>query len=290
MALYLQTNSDGYGTEGIGAVVQYQLLLYAICKKIGVNFYSSPFKNIAHSSYNNFDTKSWSEQFTKFFNFSTDKIIENQIFFSKIDNEFLSFVEENKNNSEDILIYIEPKSILDYGQSIIDEIYERKYLIELKNNFIFDQKYFSNQFLNISFHIRNINPEDNSLQDFRELYNKNNHNYINVIQQLKDVCKNERVNLHIHSQGNQEDFNELLQYQEKNFEIILHLNENPVSDIYHMSHADLLIMAYSAFSWSAHLLNYNVTIARDHFCHSTYPNTVKLDYNYSFDVNKLKIE
>ena len=50
MGLYLQTNSDGEKSpgyinsgrkEGIGAIAQYQLLLYAICKKLGVNFYNS---------------------------------------------------------------------------------------------------------------------------------------------------------------------------------------------------------------------------------------------------------
>jgi hypothetical protein len=299
MAIYLHTNSDGSKSEGainsgmkegIGAIAKYQLMLYAICKKFNLQFYNSGFVNIGHSTYTDFDEESWSDQFTRFFNFSTNKVIEKQIFFSDINQEFLTFIEENKNSLDDILIYIEPESILRYGQSIINEIYQNKYLIDLKHNFIFDKSYFSTDCLNISFHIRNINPEDNSLQDFRELYNKDNSNYINLIQQLKKVCLNEKVNLHIHSQGNQEDFEELLNYKEDNFEIILHLNDNPISDIYHMSHADLLIMAYSAFSWIAHLLNYNVTILRDSFCHSTYSNTLKLDRNYFFNTNRLKIK
>ena len=298
MSLYLETNSDGEKStgyinsgrkEGIGAIAQYQLMLYAICKKLDINFYNSGFKNIGHSTYTNFDEKSWADQFTKFFNFSTNVRIENKIVFSDINEEFFSFVKEHKNDSEDLLVYVDPESVLRYGQSIIGEIHEKRYLINLKNNFVFNQKYFDSDILNICFHIRNINPEDNSLQDFRELYNKNNSNYIFVIEQLKKVCKDEKVKLHIHSQGNFEDFEEFLSYKKDTFEIILHLNDNPISDIYHMSHADLLIMANSSFSWISHLLNYNISLVRDNFWHSIYPNTLKLDKNYSFDDKKLKI-
>lgn len=298
MAIYLQTNSDGEKSpgyinsgrrEGIGAIAQYQLLLYAICKKLKVNFYNPGFKNIGHSSYTNYNQTEWDDCFTKFFNFSSNLNIENIIHFSKVNEELFSFIKQNKNTSSKILIYIEPESVLQYGQSIINEIYEKKYLIDFKNNLYFNEKYFSNDYLNISFHIRNINSEDNSLQDFRELYDKNNSNYINVIQQLKKVC-NENVKLHIHSQGDQKDFEELLDYQHEKFEIELHINDHPISDIYHMSHADLLIMANSSFSWVSHLMNYNVTLVRDNFWHSTYPNTIKLDKNYSFITKKLQIK
>jgi len=289
MGLYLQTNSDGGKSpgylnsgrkEGIGAIAQYQILLYAICKKLGVNFYNSGFKNIGHSSYTDYDEDDWSDSFTQFFNFSSDFDIEEKIHFSKIDEDLFSFIQENKNTSSKILIYIDPESVLDYGQLIINEIYEKKYLIDLKNRLNFNDTYFSNNVLNISFHIRNINLEDNCFQNFRELYNKNNFNYINIIEQLKKVC-DEEVKLHIHSQGEQKDFEELLNYQQKKFEIELHINDHPISDIYHMSHADLLIMANSSFSWISHLMNYNITLVRDNFWHSTYPNTIKLDKDYS---------
>jgi hypothetical protein len=299
MPLYLQTNSDGEKSqgyinsglkEGIGAIAQYQILLYAICKKFNIKFYNSGFKNIGHSSYTNFDEEEWSNSFTKFFNFSTNKNIDDKIFFSKIDNQLFNFIEKNKNANHSILIKLDSESVLEYGQSIIQEIYKEKYLIGIKNNFIFNHRYFENDYLNLSFHIRNINSEDTSFQDFRELYSKDNTKYISIIKQLKNICVNEKVKLHIHSQGNEEDFFEFLNYQEKDFEIVLHLNDHPTSDIYHMSHSDLLVMANSSFSWIAHLMNYNVTLVRDNFWHSTYPNILKLDSNYSFDTSKLSIK
>lgn len=298
--IYLETNSDGSKSpgylnsgknEGIGAVAQYQLLLYAICKKFDLKFYNSGFRNIGHSSYTNSTIEEWSNSFTKFFNFSTNKVIENRISFLKIDEKFLSFIEENKDNSEDILIYIEPNKILEYGQSIINEIYENRYLRDLKNNLITDTKYFDSNFLNISFHIRNINSEDVSFDSSREYYDKEQiFKYSNLIKELEEVCMNQLTTIHIHSQGNQKDFIDLLNLQKENFKIVLHLNDNPINDIYHMSNADLLIMANSSFSWISHLLNYNVSLVRDNFWHSLYPNTLKLDENYSFNVNKLRVK
>lgn len=298
--IYLETNSDGEKSlgcinsgkiEGIGAIAQYQLLLYAICKKFNLGFYNTGFKNVGHSSYRNISIEEWSNSFTKFFNFSTDKIIENRISFLKIDEEFFSFIEENKDSPEDILIYIDSEGVLEYGQSIINEIYEEKYLIDLKNNFIPNTKYFDSESLNISFHIRNINSEDISFYSFREYYDKEQiFKYSNPIKNIEEICKGHSTVLHIHSQGNQEDFIELLENQKENFKIVLHLNDNPINDIYHMSHADLLIMANSSFSWISHLLNYNVTLVRSNFWQALYPNVIRLGEDYSFDAKKLRIK
>ena len=300
--IYLETNSDGSKScsainsgknEGIGAILQSQLLLYAICKKLGVEFYNQGFKNIGHSTYSEYSEEEWDDLFTNFFNLSTNKIIENQISFKKIDEELISFIEANKNSSKDYLIYLDSEEVLRYGQSIIEEIYQKKYLIDLKNNFNFNQQYFSDQELNISLHIRSINPEDISFcieQDARELYTaKEEFRYINLINHFKKVCNNEKVNLHIYSQGEDKNFSNLLNCEENNFKITPHLNQNPISDIYHMCYSDLFIMSNSSFSWIVHLLNYNPTLVRDNFWHSTYPNVLKLDEKYSFNVNKLRI-
>lgn len=299
MTIYLQTNSDGEKSqgyinsgkrEGIGAICQYQLMLYSICRKFNVEFYNSGFKNIGHSTYNNFQGD-WSNCFTKFFNFSSERNIENKFSFSDIDHYFINFIEENKNNDHDILIYLDPEKVLTYGQSIVDEIYEKEYLKEIKNNFVFSGNYFSSNYLNISFHIRSLNPEDIIFQDCREYYNlKEIDKYIGLIDSLKNICLGEKVKLHIHSQGNTDDFLKLLKCSQNNFEVVLHLNDDPISDIYHMAHSDLLIMANSSFSWISHLLNYNTTIVRDNFWHAIYPNTLKMNGDYCFDFNKLKIK
>lgn len=297
MSIYLETNSDGSRSssaikcgknEGIGAILQSQLFLYAICKKLKVEFYNSGFKNIGHSSYSDYSQEEWDNLFTNFFNFSTNKFISEKISFPKIDDDFFSYLSNNK--EKEVLIYLEPDEVLRYGQSIISEIYEKEYLKYLKHNFILNKNYFSKKALNICFHIRSINPEDISFIECREYFdNKQDTIYLNLLNNLKKVCYNQKTHLHIYSQGSKDNFLNIINLSENKFEIILHLNENPVSDIYHMSHADLLIMSNSSYSWVSHLLNYNPTLIRDNFWHSTYPNTLKLDSDYSFNTERLRI-
>jgi hypothetical protein len=298
--IYLQTNCDGSKSlgainsgknEGIGAILQSQLLLYAICKKFKLSFYNTGFRNIGHSSYSNYSQEEWDNLFTNFFNISSNRLIFDEIYFSEIDDKFFSYISNNK--EKNVIINLESEEVLRYGQSIINEIYEKQYLKSLKNNFLFDKNYFSKSVLNICLHIRAINLEDISYcveQNFRECYtDKEENRYINLLENLKEVCYNEKINLHIYSQGSIHKFLNILNLSENNFKIFLHLDENPVSDIYHMSHADLLIMSNSSYSWVSHLLNYNVTLVRDNFWHSLYPNILNIDKNYRFDVGKLKI-
>lgn len=298
--IYLETNSDGAKSpgainsgkkEGIGSVLQCQLLLYAICKKLNVQFYNSGFKNIGHSTYSDFSQEEWDNLFTKFFNLYSYKDIKNKLFFPNIDSDFFSFVEKHRNDSEDFLIHLDSEDVLNYGQCFINEIYEKKYLLSLKNNFIFKQKYFHPDCLNVCLHIRSVNPEDVDFcisQDVRELYTQEKKDdYMSLIKRIKQICEGEKTCLHIYSQGSENNFLDFLSISEDNFTIIPHLNDNPISDIYHMSHADLLIMSNSSFSWICHLLNYNPSLVRDNFWHSTYPNTLKLNKKHSFNENRL---
>ena len=68
MSIFLKTNANGFGKEGIGSVAQWNLVLYGICKKLEVDFFADPFINISHYQYNNIPKEKWSEDFTKFFN------------------------------------------------------------------------------------------------------------------------------------------------------------------------------------------------------------------------------
>ena len=106
---------------------------------------------------------------------------------------------------------------------------------------------------------------------------------------LKERLCDKKVCVYIHSQGDENDFTDLLEFSEENFEIILKLNEHPIDDMYHMSNADLLIMSKSSYSWISHLLNFNQTLVRDNFYQPTYPNRVFLDSDYKFDPLELTL-
>ena len=97
---------------------------------------------------------------------------------------------------------------------------------------------------------------------YREYYIKENHfgRYTNLINFLKEQTKNKKTILHIHSQGFSTDFTEFFVFKDDNFDVQLHIDDHPISDIYHMSNSDLFIMSNSSFSWITSFLNSNQII------------------------------
>ena len=175
---------------------------------------------------------------------------------------------------------------------LIDEIYENDYLKEIKENLVYsNQIYFDENAFNISLHLRALNSCDVPTYPEMETYlvYKNSSHIQNIFDILKERLCDKKVCVYIHSQGDENDFTDLLEFSEENFEIILKLNEHPIDDMYHMSNADLLIMSKSSYSWISHLLNFNQTLVRDNFYQPTYPNRVFLDSDYKFDPLELTL-
>jgi hypothetical protein len=300
MSLYLTLDSvDGKNTEGIGNICYYHILLFALSKKLGIGFHCENFRNIAHYNYTEYSSKEWDESFTKFFNFPYKNNFDMEVSFTDVDERYFSFIDENKNSEIDFLIKLDScertnwsghYSLMNYCQNNIPNIFTEKTVIDIRDNLIFNEtdKYFGEQF-NISVHIRIVNPNDVDITPNRELYNKDVDfpRYKNLIHQLKRKYSDREVVLHIHSQGEPQYFSDIVDLSNPSFKINLHLNDHPSSDIYHMAHADLLVMANSSFSLLPHLLNINKTIVRNNFWHFTYPNTIHVDYNYNFNSDLL---
>lgn len=292
MSLHLTlTPIDGVDTEGIGSVVYYHILLNIFSKYLGVNYTFPGFINLSHYSYNNFSSKEWSDSFTKFFNFPNLKNPEEVIVFNEINSDFFSFIENNKNTDKEILVDLHRAhiSLMNYCSTKIDEIFTKDRIDNVRNNLVYSGDNYFNQGINISCHIRSPNPNDISNElsaPHREIYNRDRDflRYENLISILKKKYLNDNVFFHIHSQGNMENFLNFLDLATEKFHVIMHLNDHPISDIYHMSHADLLVMANSSFSLIASLMNSNPTIVRDNFWHFTYTNSIKSDYNYNIKI------
>ena len=111
----------------------------------------------------------------------------------------------------------------------------------------------------------------------------------NIFDILKEKLCDKKVCVYINSQGDKNNFIDLLEFSEENFEVVLKLNEHLIDDMYHMSNADLLIMSKSSYSWISHLLNFNQTLVRDNFYQPIYPNRIFLDSDYKFDPSELKL-
>lgn len=290
MALYLETNTDGFNEEGIGSVVQWNIFLYGICKKLNVNFYAKPFSNIAHYQYNNTTKEKWSEDFTKFFNFNSKKEFDSTYDFFGSYLELKKFIQFNKHKN--ISIKIKKEFIANNWFSFINEFYEKRYLEDIKNNLVYpNNTYFHKDFFNISIHLRTLNSCDIPTYPFMETYlvYTNESHIKNIFNILKQRLCDKNIRVYIHSQGNPENFNNLLEFNEDNFEVILKLNDHPINDIYHMSNSDLLIISKSSYSWFSHLLNFNQTMVRDDFFQPMYPNRILLNSEYKFDPTELKL-
>lgn len=293
MSVILTTSSDGflYGSAnvlGLGAVCQQHLLLFCIAKELGVDVSIYPYKNITGYADHDCSSEEWDKSFTEFFKFpflGEDKFDE-ELEFDGSYEDLKSGIDSMRDNDKRILVHLEDKLVRDIGQKNLNTFFEKKYLKEIKDNLVVENTYFSKDDINMSFHIRSANSGDIQSEisnSSREIGNvsDNFHRYKNIISYIKNTNSEQSVKVHIHSQGNEENFQDFFDLNSEGLEVILHLNDHPINDIYHMSNADHLIMANSSYSWISHLLNFNTSYVRDNFWHTVYPTAIKVDYNYN---------
>jgi|TARA_R100000030_G_scaffold35423_1_gene26427 hypothetical protein len=286
---------DGFGTEGIGSMIQYHLLLSFFSDSIGVSFTYPGSENFGHHSYVDCSESEYVNSIDKFFNFPNiskkwDKIIN----FGgdvniNLDESFFSLVKQYQNSDENVLINLHDGhlAVSRYCAANVQHVFTEQRVDKIRNNLVFDgEKYFDDK-INISWHVRTSNPNDvpaEIVSPLRELYfyEKDYQRYVNLINALKYTFDEKEVNLHIHSQGFTSDFSEFTKLKTDNFNIIAHLDDDAVSDLYHMSHADLFVMSNSSFSWVASLLNSNQKITRDNFTNGSFVfNFTKANYDFT---------
>lgn len=281
---------DGFGTEGIGSMFQYHLLLRFLTDFIGVDFTYPGSTNFAHHSYSGYSEKEYFNLIDTFFNFPNiieewDEVID----ILSVDDDLFSFIETNKNNEKRILANLSNchRQIESACEQNISNIFTKERINKIKNNLVFEgEKYFDNN-INISLHIRTANPNDipsEIISPYREKYKfeKDFYRYKNLINFLKKNVEDKKATLHIHSQGFTTNFHEFLDLKTDTFDVQLHIDDHPVSDLYHMSNADLLVMSNSSFSWVASLLNSNQKIARDNFTNGLFiHNSFKANYDFT---------
>ena len=281
---------DGFGTEGIGSMLQYHLLLNFFADFIGVEFTYPGSENFAHHSYTEYSKEEYFKMIDSFFNFPNlnggwDQVIT----MSEINDSLMSFINENKNNDKKILInlYNCHRELASLCGHYMTEIFTKERIDKIRNNLYFSGERYFDENINISLHIRTANPDDipaEIVSTYREKYifEKDFHRYKNLVDFLKNNTKDKKTTLHIHSQGFTTNFEEFFELKEENFDIKLHIDDHPISDIYHMVNADLLIMSNSSFSWLSSLLNSNQKIARDNFMNGPFVhNCLKANYDYS---------
>jgi hypothetical protein len=281
---------DGFGTEGIGSMMQYHLLLRFFTDFIGVDFTYPGSTNFAHHSYSGYSECEYLNLIDAFFNFPNLKNEWDEVYnITDMNNELFQLIEDNRDNSKKVLINLSNCHIQlsHICAQKVSEIFTKSRIDSIRNNLIFTGKKYFDKNINISLHLRTSNPNDvpaEIVSPLREYYVRDTvfYRYQNLVNLLKKNIEDQKATLHIHSQGFTTNFEEFLEFKSDNFNVQLHIDDHPVIDLYHMSNSDLFVMSNSSFSWIASLLNSNQKIMRDNFTNGPFVhNAIKSNYDYT---------
>lgn len=281
---------DGFGTEGIGSMMQYHILLQFYADFLGVNFTYPGSINFAHHSYSGYSESEYMNLIDTFFNFPNLKNNWNEVYnITDINNELYSLIQNNQNSEKNILINLSNchRQLSNICSEKLTELFTEDRIDRIRNKLVFDGKKYFADGINLCLHLRTSNPSDvpsEIVSPFREYYvrERDFYRYKNLIEFLKKNTENQKTTLHIHSQGFTTSFEEFLEFKNDDFDVQLHIDDHPVSDLYHMCNSDLLIMSNSSFSWISSLLNSNQKIVRDNFTNGPFVhNSLRANYDYT---------
>ena len=288
--IYLYTSADGKNTEGIGAMAQYQIHTYTLSRALGVEFIGQNFTNLQH--YQKYSTQ---EQFntdcSKFFNFPSRAGLWNLNVekFDHIDDSLLQYVKEHRDTEEEKFVEINNFALMHFADSNIDWWSKHNLMGDLIPRLEFDQSnyYLDEEKLNIAVHIRNFVSTDNDPSPTREYFERGNEKekyFVNLINNIEETFDFDKE-FHIYSQGDESQFETFLNL---GWNVTLHLDEHPLTSLYHMIKSDIRVMSNSSMSYLAALYSQGLSIARDNFPHKTL-NTVYTDYEGNFDKTLLSV-
>ena len=298
--IYLFTKADGKQTEGIGAVAQCQIHTYTLSKMLGVSFASTKFENLQH--YQEYDTQeNFSNDVTNFFNFPNQiEPPSDAVKFDHVDQTFLDFIEKNR-NGDDIYVEISNKDLIRVAISNTEKwssvIPDLSKLVSIDDS----KKYFDEDKLNISLHITNfIEGRDNDRTAQREQFvqgNRKEKYYIDLLQKFDDIFNKRGRTLfvdkeyHIYSRSQTPgDLSQFEAFTKLGLPIKFHIDEHPLTSLYHLIQSDVKVLSNSSFSYMAALYGHGLNVVRDNFfCKLPY-NAVYTDYDGNFDESQICFE
>jgi len=300
--IHLFTSASGNDTEGIGAIAQCQIHTYTLSKLLGVNFIGQTFTNLQHYQEHSTQEK-FCQDVTEFFNIpNTNVITEDVIKFERIDDELIKFVRENKDSNEDIFLEIDKFDLMKFA----DANYETwvQFIPDLASCVQFDQSkyYFDDDKINISLHITNfIEGRDNDRSLQREQFVQGNNKeqyYITLLQKLNEIFSRidngtlfTEKEYHIYSRSQTPgDISQFESFKKLGLPITFHIDEHPLTSLYHLIKSDVKVLSNSSFSYISALYGNELSIARDNFQHKIPYNVIYSDYNGNFDESLICLE
>jgi len=288
--IYLSVNSNGNNTEGIGAMVQAQLLCYSITKMLNVGFYFSKFKNFTHYQHHNVSQEEFMDDVNKFFNFPSidDSNVTRKISVNKLEKNTIDDFKRKAKDNENVVLEFDLKLIFKFfiNNALIKEAENKSTIRSLKSNLVLEDKFkqaFSTDEKNIAIHIRKYTSTDSAPDSSRDLFvPEKKQYYINLLERLSFLYENQKSKFRIYAQGSIEEYDFLNSAKlHENHTISFHIEEYPIISLYYMINSDVLVMANSSFSWISHLYgNHELVCVKQGFNHPMYSlNLKEIDKN-----------
>lgn len=285
--IYLKAPADGRNVDGIGAVLQCQLLIFAISKRLGFDFLFDGFSRLTHYQHCNLSQEEFMKDVNDFFG---GKItIENQDSINKLQ---LNQITEEKlselclrNPEKDLIVEFSAGHIMKFFCRNNKEIlHEDKKSIEILRQRLSIRKNleysdFTRDVKNIAIHIRNYNSIDICHAEVRDYFNVSKKDYhTNLIESISSLYEGQNSHIRVYSQGTSKDFEFLTAAKiSNNHTVSLHIEEHPVSSLFYMINSDVLIMANSSFSWISHLIgSHELVCMKYNFNHPMYRKNLRI--------------
>jgi len=298
--IYLFNRADGVQTEGIGAVAQCQIHTYTLSKLLGVEFASTKFENLQH--YQEHDTQeNFCGDVTNFFNFPNQiEPPDDAVKFDHINADFNNFVNENK-EGEDIYVEIANYDMMKFADANYDQW--SQFIPDLANCVTLDEskQYFDDDKLNISLHITNfIEGRDNDRSESREQFIQGNTKekyYVTLLQKFDEIFNKKTKSLfvdkeyHIYSRSQiPGDLSQFEAFSKLGLPIKFHIDEHPLTSLYHLINSDVKVLSNSSFSYISALYGKGLSISRTNFQHKIPENVLYSDYDGNFDESQICFE
>ena len=298
--IYLFNRADGVQTEGIGAVAQCQIHTYTLSKLLGVEFASTKFENLQH--YQEHDTQeNFCRDVTNFFNFPNQiQPPDDAVKFDHINDNLINFVNENK-EGEDIYVEVANHDMMKFADANADQW--SKFIPDLANCVTLDEskQYFDDDKLNISLHITNfIEGRDNDRSESREQFVQGNTKekyYVTLLQKFDEIFNRKTQSLfvdkeyHIYSRSQTPgDLSQFEAFTKLGLPIRFHIDEHPLTSLYHLINSDVKVLSNSSFSYISALYGKGLSISRTNFHHKIPENVLYSDYDGNFDESQIILD
>ena len=277
-------SGDANNTEGIGSIYSFKLISYALSQIYKIGFVNNEMKNIVGGNYMGMSKKDYDKAVNDYFDLKYKNLKQKKenpfdIIFDYSDKPELSRFEKNFSKlKKDIIINSFNRNI--------GKIMSKKILSELGQDISANSnsKYFK-EGLNIVIHLRaplkdidiKFEPDRSYFYgSYRDIDLLNN-----FIRQIEHSEKNQKLNFHILTIGENNSLKKISSLNKEN-NVIIHNDLNVFDSFSMMIHNDAFVGGFSNLSYAAHLLSNKRTIFPQNCSFGykpLYPNIIRLDKN-----------